>query len=166
MPAAADSVCAMPDAMLATRPFTRWPGATLNVISTESPTLTWPSVFSGRLAMTQAEAVSIMVATRRPDEANWPPAYDDETAAEARPQPGAEMKAAWQAGLLRQAFDQQRDTLVALVQAIDEQLKRAVGVVADHARAIAAAIAGDPDAAPGAPRPPEPPTPSARGPRV
>ena len=69
-----------------------------------------------------------------------------ETAAEARPQLGDEMKAAWQAGLLRQAFDQQRDALVALVQAIDEQLKRAAGVVADRARAIAAAIAGAPDA--------------------
>ena len=89
-----------------------------------------------------------------------------ETAAEARPELGDEMKAAWQAGLLRQAFDQQRDALVALVQAIDEQLKRAAGVVADRARALAAAIAGAPDEAPATPRPPEPPTPSARGPRV
>jgi len=74
------------------------------------------------------------------------------------------MKAAWQAGLLRQAFDQQRDALVALVQAIDEHLKRAAGVVADRARALAAVIAGAPDEAPATPRPPEPPTPSARGP--
>ena len=87
-----------------------------------------------------------------------------ETSAEARPQLGHEMKAAWQAGLLRQAFDQQRDALVALVQAIDEQLKRAAGVVADRARALAAAIAGAPDEAPATPRPPELPTPSARGP--
>jgi hypothetical protein len=87
-----------------------------------------------------------------------------ETAAGARRELAGEMKAAWQAGLLRQAFDQQRDALVVLVQAIDEHLKHAASVVADRARAIAAAIAGAPDATPATPRPPESPTPSARGP--
>ena len=67
-----------------------------------------------------------------------------EKAAEERPDLGGEMKASYQAGLLRHAFEQQRDALLALIQAIDEQLKRAAGVLVDHARAMAAAIKGVP----------------------
>jgi hypothetical protein len=74
------------------------------------------------------------------------------------------MKASYQAGLLRQAFERQRDALMALMQTIDEQLKRAAGVLVDHARAIATAIKGAPISEPEAPNRPEPPAPSARGP--
>jgi hypothetical protein len=76
------------------------------------------------------------------------------------------MKASYQTGLLRQAFEQQRDAFVALVAAIDEQLKRAAGVILDQAKAIATTIKGAPVAESDAPKPPEPatPVPSARGP--
>ena len=89
-----------------------------------------------------------------------------EKAAGHRPDLGAEMKASYQTGLLRQAFEHQRDAFVALVAAIDEQLKRAAGVLLDQAKAIATTIKGAPVAEPAAPNPPEPttPVPSARGP--
>ena len=91
-----------------------------------------------------------------------------EKVAEERPDLRGEMKASYQAGLLRQAFEQQRDALMALMQTIDEQLKRAAGVLVDHARAMAAAIKGAPVAEPEAPNRPEPPAPapSARGPSL
>jgi hypothetical protein len=84
-----------------------------------------------------------------------------EVAEEERPHVGGEMKAAYQTGLLRQAFEQQRDVLMALVTAIDEQLKRAAGVLVDQARAMATAIGGAPVAESDAPNQPEP---EARGP--
>jgi hypothetical protein len=85
-----------------------------------------------------------------------------EKAAAERPDLGGETKAAWQAGLLRQAFEQQRDALLTLMQTIDGQLKRAAGVVADHAKAIGSAIrTATVDAQ--APEPPAP-APSARRP--
>jgi hypothetical protein len=89
-----------------------------------------------------------------------------EKAAGHQPDLGAEMKAYYQTGLLRQAFEQQRDAFVALVAAIDEQLKRAAGVILDQAKAIATTIKGAPVAESDAPKPPEPatPVPSARGP--
>jgi hypothetical protein len=67
---------------------------------------------------------------------------------------------------LRQTFEQQRDALMALMQTIDEQLKRAAGVLVDPARAMATAIKGAPVAGTEAPDRPEPPVsaPSARGP--
>ena len=85
-----------------------------------------------------------------------------------RPHLGAEMIASCQAGLLRQAFEQQRDAFMALMQTIDEQLKRAAGVLVDHARAVAAGVKGAPVAELEAPDPPEPPAPapSARGPSL
>jgi hypothetical protein len=51
---------------------------------------------------------------------------------------------------------------------IDSQLKRAAGVLVDHARAMATAIKGAPVAGPEAPDRPEPPAPvpSARGPSL
>jgi hypothetical protein len=57
---------------------------------------------------------------------------------------------------------------MALVTAIDEQLKRAAGVFVDKGRAMATAIRGAPVAESDAPNPPEPsgPAPSARGPSV
>jgi hypothetical protein len=57
---------------------------------------------------------------------------------------------------------------MALMQTIDEQLKRAAGVLVDHATASAAAIKGAPVAEPEAPAPPELPAPasSARGPSL
>jgi hypothetical protein len=91
-----------------------------------------------------------------------------EKVAEERPHLRGEMKASYQAGLLRQAFEQQRDALMALMQTIDEQLKRAAGVLVDHARAMATAIKGAPVAGTEAPDRPEPPAPapSARGPSL
>jgi hypothetical protein len=78
------------------------------------------------------------------------------------------MKASYQAVLLRRAFEQQRDALIALIQTIDEHLKRAAGVLVDHARAMSATINGAPVAEPEAPAPPELPAPasSARGPSL
>jgi hypothetical protein len=57
---------------------------------------------------------------------------------------------------------------MALMLTIDEQLKRAAGVLVDPARAIATAIKGAPVAGPEAPTRPEPPAsaPSARGPSL
>jgi hypothetical protein len=89
-----------------------------------------------------------------------------EKAAEERQDLSGEMKASYQAGLLRQAFEQQRDAFMALMQTIDEQLKRTAGVLVDHAKAVATAIKGAPVADPEGPNRPELPTsaPSARGP--
>ena len=91
-----------------------------------------------------------------------------EKVAEERPGLRGEMKASYQAGLLRQTFEQQRDALTALMQTIDEQLKRAAGVLVDHAKAMAAAIKGAPVAGTEAPDRSEPPAPapSARGPSL
>ena len=88
--------------------------------------------------------------------------------AEEWPDLSSEMKASYQAGLLRQAFEQQRDALIALMQTIDEQLKRAAGVLVDHARAMVAAIKGAPVAEPDASNRPDPPAPapSVRGPSL
>ena len=57
---------------------------------------------------------------------------------------------------------------MALVAALDEQLKRAAGVLVDHAKAMTAAIKGAPLAESEAPNPPEPPAPApaARGPSL
>jgi AAA domain len=91
-----------------------------------------------------------------------------ETANAERQDLGGEMKASYQAVLLRQAFEQQRDAFIALIQTIDEQLKRAGGVLVDHAKAMATAIksAAVPESL--AANPPEPPAPapSARGPSL
>jgi hypothetical protein len=91
-----------------------------------------------------------------------------EKVADERPDFNGEMRASYQAGLLRQAFEQQRDVLIARMQTIDEQLKRAAGVLVDHARAMASATKGAPAAEPEAPNPSEPPAPapSARGPSL
>ena len=91
-----------------------------------------------------------------------------ENVAEERTDLSGEMKASYQAGLLRHAFEQQRDTLLALIQAIDEQLKHAAGVLVDHARAMAAAIKGAPVTVREPPDRSEPPapTPGARGPSL
>ena len=83
-----------------------------------------------------------------------------EKTADDRPDLREEMKASYQSGLLRQAFEQQRDTLMALVQIIDEQLKHAAGVLVDHARATATAIKGAPVAGLEAANRPEPPVPA------
>jgi hypothetical protein len=91
-----------------------------------------------------------------------------ETVDDKRPHLGAEMKASYQAGLLRQAFEQQRDAFVALIQTIDEQLKRAAGVLVHQGKAMATALNDAPVAEPEAPNrhnPPAP-TPSARGPSL
>ena len=84
-----------------------------------------------------------------------------EKTADERPDLSGEMKAAYQAGLLREAFEQQRGAFMALVQTIDEQLKRAAGALVDHAKAMATAIKGAPVAGPEVPTAPAP---SPRGP--
>jgi hypothetical protein len=88
--------------------------------------------------------------------------------AQERPDLGREMKGAYQAALLRQAFEQQLDALTVLMQTIDEHLKRAAGVLVDHARVVAAAVKRAPVAGPVDPNPSEPttPAPSARGPSL
>jgi hypothetical protein len=91
-----------------------------------------------------------------------------ETTADERPEFGAEMKAAYHAGLLRQAFEHQREAIMAFVAEIDEHLKRAVGVLVDHARVVAAAVRRTPVPGPADPNPSEPtaPVPSVRGPSL
>jgi hypothetical protein len=91
-----------------------------------------------------------------------------EAADKQRPGLGAEMKAAFEAGLLWNAFTQQRDAVTALVQSIDAQLKRAAEVFVNHASAMAVAIrprAEIPTAAAADIRP-EPQTLTSRGPSV
>ncbi len=88
-----------------------------------------------------------------------------EKVAEERPHLRGEMKASYQAGLLRQAFEQQRDALIALIQTIDEQLKGATGVLVDHAKAMTAAIKGAPFAGTKAPQSSRPPRASPLGAR-
>ena len=84
------------------------------------------------------------------------------------PNLGAEMKGSYQAGLLRQAFQQQLDALMVLMQTIDEHLKRAAGVLVDHTRVVAAAVKRLPVAGPADPNPSEPtaPVPPVRGPSL
>ena len=91
-----------------------------------------------------------------------------EKIADGRPDLGAEIKASYQAGLLRQAFERQRDALTALLQTIDQQLKRAADVLVNHASAMAAAIKGVPVAETEVPDRLDPPAPapSARGPSL
>jgi hypothetical protein len=79
------------------------------------------------------------------------------------PNLGAEMKGSYQAGLLRQAFQQQLDALMVLMQTIDEHLKRAGGVLVDHAGVVAAAVKRAPVAGPADPTVP---VPSVRGPSL
>ena len=86
-----------------------------------------------------------------------------ETAARAAPQAGADMRAAFEAGAARQAFARQREAIEEIAQSCLERLKAAVELVADHLKALAAAMRPDdaagapsPSAAPFSPKPPSP----------
>jgi hypothetical protein len=60
--------------------------------------------------------------------------------AEAQPEAARAMKAAYQAGLLLEAFATQRERLVALVDAAGEHLRRMAEAIAERARTVAAAV--------------------------
>ena len=81
--------------------------------------------------------------------------------AQARPNAGGQMKAAYEIGLAREAFAQQRGALETLADVAFERLKQAADLIAEHARAVAAAIRLRADAVGSAePQPPSPPSPS------
>ena len=75
------------------------------------------------------------------------------------------MKAAYEAGLAREAFAQQRVALDTLADVAFERLNQAAELIAKHARAVTAAIRLRADAVGSAePQPPSPPSPSPNGP--
>ncbi len=83
----------------------------------------------------------------------------------ARPDAAGQMKAAHEAGLAREAFAQQRGALETLAAAAFERLKQAAELIAENARAVAAAIRLRADAVGSVePQPSNPPSPSPRGP--
>ena len=77
------------------------------------------------------------------------------------------MKAAYEAGLAREAFAQQRGALETIAEVALERLKQAADLIAEHVRAVAAAIQLRADAVGSAePQPPSPPPPSPHGPSL
>jgi hypothetical protein len=85
--------------------------------------------------------------------------------AQARPNAGAKMKAAYEIGLAREAYAQQRGALETLVDGVFERLKHAAELIAEHATAVAAAFRLRADAlGPAEPQPPSPPSSSPNGP--
>ena len=87
--------------------------------------------------------------------------------AQARPDAGGGMKSAYEAGLAREAFAQQRGALETLIEAAYDRLRDAANLIADHAKAVAAAIRSRTDEASSAePQPSSPPTPSPGGPSL
>ena len=77
------------------------------------------------------------------------------------------MKTAYEAALARKAFAQQRGALETLADVAFERLKQAAELIAEHARAVAAAIRLRADAVGSAePQPPSPPSPSPNGPSL
>jgi hypothetical protein len=79
-----------------------------------------------------------------------------ERAVQARPGVEREMKAAYEAGLAREAFAPHRGALETLAEAAFERLKQAADLVADHARTVAAAIRARAEASREPPGPPSP----------
>ncbi|MGA9848410.1 MAG: hypothetical protein WBQ45_12315, partial [Roseiarcus sp.] len=87
--------------------------------------------------------------------------------AHARPDGGGQMKAAYEAGLAREAFAQQRGALETFADVAYERLKQAADLIAEHVKAVAGAIRLRPDAVGSAePQPPSPPSPSPHGPSL
>jgi hypothetical protein len=87
--------------------------------------------------------------------------------AQARPDAGGQMKAAYEVGLAREVFAQQRGALDTLADVAFERLKQAAELIAKHARAVAAAIRLRGDAVGSAePQPPSPSSPSPNGPSL
>jgi hypothetical protein len=77
-----------------------------------------------------------------------------ERAVQARPGVDREMKAAYEAGLARQAFARQRGALETMADAAFERLRQAADLGADHARSVAAAIRARAEASTEPPGPP------------
>jgi TrwC relaxase/AAA domain len=87
--------------------------------------------------------------------------------AHARPDAGGQMKAAYEIGLAREAFAQQRGALETIAEVAFERLKQAADLIAEHVRAVAAAIRLRADAVGSAePQAPSPPSPSPHGPSL
>jgi hypothetical protein len=87
--------------------------------------------------------------------------------AQARPDAGNQMKAAYEAGIAREAFAPQRGALETLADVAFERLKQAAELIAKHARAVTAAIRLRADEVGTAePRSPGPPSPSPNGPSL
>ena len=85
--------------------------------------------------------------------------------AQGRPDAAGQMKAAYEAGLAREAFAQQRGALETLADAAFERLKQAAELIVEHARAVAAAIRLRAEPVGSAePQPPSPASPSHHGP--
>jgi hypothetical protein len=83
----------------------------------------------------------------------------------ARPDVAGQMKAAYEIGLAREAFAQQRGALETVADAAFERLKQAAELIVEHARAVAAAIRLRAEAVGSVePQPSNPPSPSPRGP--
>jgi hypothetical protein len=86
--------------------------------------------------------------------------------AQAQPNVAGQMKAAFEGGLAREAFAQQRGALETLVEGAFERIKHAADRIAEHPKAVAAAIRGrgDPSDFPTKSKSPSPPVVSHRGP--
>ncbi|MFY9972141.1 MAG: hypothetical protein WAK41_22310, partial [Roseiarcus sp.] len=85
--------------------------------------------------------------------------------AQARQDAASQMKAAYEIGLAREAFAQQRGALETLADAAFERLKQAADLIAEHVRTVAAAIRLRADAVGSAePQAPSTPPPSPHGP--
>src|SRR5271166_1037934 len=77
------------------------------------------------------------------------------------------MKGAYEAALAREAFARQRVALETIAEVAFERLKQAADLIAEHVRAVAAAIRLRADAVGSAePQPPSPPSPSPHGPSL
>ncbi len=89
-----------------------------------------------------------------------------ETAAQASPDIGHRIKAAYETGLAREAFAREREGLETLLQAAFERLKQAADLIAERARSVAAAIRARPETLAPAADPPPAQSPSPRGPSL
>jgi hypothetical protein len=77
------------------------------------------------------------------------------------------MKAAYEVGLEREAFTRQRGALETVADVAFERMKQAAELIAEHVRAVAAAIRLRADAVGSAePQPPSPTSPSPHGPSL
>jgi len=77
------------------------------------------------------------------------------------------MKAAYEAGIAREVFAQQRGALETIAEVAFERLKQAADIIVEHASAVAVAIRRRADAVGSAePQPPSPRSPSPNGPSL
>jgi hypothetical protein len=89
-----------------------------------------------------------------------------ETAAQASPDIGHRIKAAYETGLARDAFAREWEGLEILLQAAFERLKQAADLIAERARSVAAAIRARPETLAPAADPPPAQSSSPRGPSL